>query len=125
MAQFTKAQRLLSKKDFDATLDGAGVKVVCRDFVLVASEAVSLGPSRLGLIVSGKVGNSVVRNRIKRSIRELFRNELSQIKALNGRSLVVIARPSLVDNAGHVNLNLRDHLRSCSSRLIKKLGELN
>jgi ribonuclease P protein component len=32
------------------------------------------GPiSRLGVTVSGRVGNSVVRNRVKRLIRELFR----------------------------------------------------
>lgn len=125
MSRFLKTQRLLTKKDFDSTLSGSGLKVVCHDFVLVASKSMSQGPARLGLIVSGKVGNSVVRNRIKRSIREVFRTELSQTKELTGRSLVVIARPSLVDGEGHVNLKLRDHLRSCSARLVKKLGELN
>ena len=31
---------------------------------------------RLGLIVSKKVGNSVVRNKVKRKLRELFRQKL-------------------------------------------------
>ncbi len=125
MPKFAKTQRLLSKKDFDKTLDGSGLKVVCHDFVLVASKIPSSGPARLGLIVSSKVGNSVVRSRIKRSIREVFRNELASFRELTGRSLVVIARPSLVDSEGHVKLKLQDHLRSCSARLVRKLGELN
>jgi ribonuclease P protein component len=122
MARFLKTQRLLSKKDFDTALGDNSLKVVCHDFVLVASKSANHGPARLGLIVSGKVGNSVVRNRIKRSVRDVFRNELAMTRELSGRSLVVIARPSLVDSAGHVTVKLRDHLRSCSARLVKKLG---
>jgi ribonuclease P protein component len=35
------------------------------------------GPTRLGLTVSRKVGGAVVRNRIKRQLREIFRLSLS------------------------------------------------
>lgn len=48
--------------------------------------------NRLGISVSKKVGNSVVRHRITRLIREIYRlNELSFIK---GMDIVIIARPS-------------------------------
>ncbi len=38
-----------------------------------------LGHSRLGLSVSVRVGNAVVRNRVKRILREVFRRNLDSI----------------------------------------------
>lgn len=121
MPGFSKSQRLLSKKDFETSFDGSGLKQVCGGFVLVASRPRIGKPARLGLVVSGKVGNSVVRNRVKRSVREVFRNELAAMPSLSGRDLVVIARPSLVDQKGHVKPDLRDSLRYCVGRLVKRL----
>lgn len=46
--------------------------------------------TRLGITVSGKVGNSVVRNRIKRQVREFFRRQRAELAP--GRDLLVIAR---------------------------------
>jgi ribonuclease P protein component len=127
MPGLLKSQRLLSKRDFDAALasqqDGSGVKIVCRDFVLVASPPVADRPARLGLIVSRKVGNSVVRNRVKRCVREFFRNELVSEKPLLGCSLVVIARPALVSQDGRVKDDIQGSLKSCVGRLLKKLSE--
>jgi ribonuclease P protein component len=122
MPGFAKSQRLLSKKDFEASFDSSGVKQVCRDFVLVASRPKIGKQARLGLVVSGKVGNSVVRNRIKRSVREVFRNELAQSPSLSGRDLVVIARPTLVDQEGRVKTDLRGSLRHCVGRLVTRLS---
>lgn len=50
------------------------------------------GPTRLGLTVSTKVGNAVVRNRIRRRLRELFRTRRSALP--RGLDMVVIARTS-------------------------------
>lgn len=47
--------------------------------------------SRVGLAVSRKVGNAVVRNRVKRWIREAVRHEKGD---LIGWDIVVIALPS-------------------------------
>ena len=46
--------------------------------------------NRLGISVSKKVGNSVVRHRITRLIRESYR--LSEAKLLQGYDIVVVAR---------------------------------
>lgn len=47
--------------------------------------------SRLGLTVSRRVGNAVVRNRIKRRLREIFRRAGQSLP--QGIDLVAVARP--------------------------------
>jgi ribonuclease P protein component len=49
------------------------------------------GTARLGLTVSSKVGNAVVRARVKRQLREVFRRHRHHCPAVE---LVVIARPA-------------------------------
>ena len=53
------------------------------------------GKNRLGISVSKKNGNSVVRHRITRLIRESYR--LNEMKVNCGLDIVVIARPSVKD----------------------------
>ena len=48
------------------------------------------GQSRLGVTVSTKLGHAVVRNRVRRRIREIFR--LSQGKMKQGYDCIVVAR---------------------------------
>lgn len=47
-------------------------------------------PGRLGITASRRVGNAVVRNRIKRQVREWFRAERKT--SVRGLDIVVIAR---------------------------------
>ena len=56
------------------------------------------GRARLGVTVSRKVGNAVVRNRVKRRIREWFRSDGQGLVA--GRDVVVIARASAAGLSG-------------------------
>lgn len=55
-----------------------------------------LGINRLGISVSKKVGNSVVRHRITRLIREVYR--LQECRLIKGKDIVVVAR---VNSKGH------------------------
>ncbi len=69
--RFTKAERLTLQKEFERVFQEGKVfkdaKVVL--YVIVNS----LPYSRLGLVVSKKVGNAVRRNRVKRLLREVYR----------------------------------------------------
>ena len=56
----------------------------------------NLESNRLGISVSKKVGNSVVRHRITRLIREAYR--LHQSELITGKDIVVVAR---VNSKGH------------------------
>ena len=53
--------------------------------------------NRLGISVSKKVGNSVVRHRVTRLIRECYR--LHEMEFKNGLDIAVIARPSAKDKS--------------------------
>ncbi|MBE6985764.1 MAG: ribonuclease P protein component [Ruminococcaceae bacterium] len=51
--------------------------------------------SRLGLTVSTKLGKAVVRNRMRRRLREVYR--LQEKRLLSGFDIVVVARSAAVD----------------------------
>jgi len=70
---------------------------------------------RLGLSVSRKVGNAVVRNRWKRLIREAFR--LTRPELAEGLDLIVIPRP---DQQPALE-PLKESLVSLSRRIARKL----
>ena len=55
--------------------------------------------NRLGISVSKKVGNSVIRHRITRLIRESYRLQESNFQ--NGYDIVVIARAGAKDRTYH------------------------
>ena len=74
-----------------------------RSHVVVLHRPNGLGRPRLGLAVSRKVGGSVVRNLVKRWLREAMRHERALLgplpgetadPALPGLDVVLIARPS-------------------------------
>ena len=54
------------------------------------------GQNRLGISVSKKVGNSIVRHRVTRVIREVMRLHWGEIKS--GYDIVIVARPSAKDS---------------------------
>ncbi|MBM4054285.1 MAG: ribonuclease P protein component [Planctomycetes bacterium] len=69
--KFTKAERLLRKREFDRVFDEG--KVFKNKFITLYVAPGAQKCSRLGLIVSKKIGNAVCRNRVKRLLREVFR----------------------------------------------------
>jgi ribonuclease P protein component len=70
-------------------------------FLLYLFDRKDAGPARLGITVTRKTGNAVRRNRIKRLVREWFRETRkttpSGDPAPSGYDLVVIARRDLPD----------------------------
>ena len=75
-----------------------------RSFVLLVAPAVQLQP-RLGITVSRQVGKAVRRNRLKRLVREVFRQHRELLPP--GSDLVVIARAGCrVDSTAEVAAEL-------------------
>ncbi len=68
---FSKQERLLKRADF-LGLAGQGQKFHTSDFVVLCKEHPA-SAVRIGITVSRKVGNAVTRNRVKRMIREFYR----------------------------------------------------
>jgi ribonuclease P protein component len=62
----------------------------------------SLGAPRLGFAVPKAVGNAVVRNRIKRQLREIVRARLDRVPSTNDYVLVVRrGLPEAAETNGH------------------------
>lgn len=89
MSKFSKRQRIKTQNEFGAVLQ-EGKKFVCSSFVVLTKETPNCYP-RLGIIVSKRIGNAVVRNKVKRRFREIFR-QLSCQDMMNQRDVVIIAR---------------------------------
>lgn len=71
-----------------------GKSVACRELVLIYAKNRS-DMVHVGFSVGKKLGNSVVRNRVKRRLREAFRPNLPLL--LPGFDLIVIARDAALD----------------------------
>jgi len=89
-----------------------GHSVACRDLVLLFAKSREL---RVGFSVSKKVGKAVIRNKVKRRLRECFRPFLGDVKT---GLYVVVARPTAAKAAfGDLQKDLH--------YLLKKQGVLN
>jgi ribonuclease P protein component len=86
---FPPAQRLKRPSDFRAVFD-RGAKRHTKGFIVFRG-APGFRPPRLGVSVGRKVGGAVVRNRVKRLLRESFRLHWREW-GLAGSDLVVIAK---------------------------------
>ena len=91
--RFKACQRLRSKADF-AYLRWKGSRIEAIPFRVkwVLRKEVPSSVRRLGVIASKKVGNSVVRHRAKRLVRELFR--LHQEALPKSVDVLIIVRPN-------------------------------
>jgi ribonuclease P protein component len=85
--RFGKAARILRRREFLA-VQQRGERLFAGKLVVLALQAGGSAP-RIGITVSGKVANAVIRNRIKRQVRAAFRAVAADLPPVD---LVVIAR---------------------------------
>jgi ribonuclease P protein component len=117
---FSKGARLLRRAEFVAAKEKGRsfafgpLAASWRLRALGQGEGMPVAGARVGLTVSSKVGGAVVRNRVKRRLREAVRHELAGLPPVD---LVVVARPSAVD-AGVPEF--RSWLRKAAERIGKE-----
>ncbi len=104
VGRFRRADRILRAREFSRVAK-TGQRVAAGGFVVVVARrgeedgAIVDGERRkLGIAVGRRVGNAVVRNRLKRRIREWFRAARADLPA--GSDTVVIARPPARELSG-------------------------
>ncbi|MCX8002627.1 ribonuclease P protein component [Anoxybacillus eryuanensis] len=85
-----KKKYRIKKNDEFQEVFKRGTSVANRQFVLYVLDKPEQPYFRIGLSVSKKIGKAVVRNRVKRYIRQVFHEEREQIDA--GKDYVIIAR---------------------------------
>ena len=92
--RFPPEHRIRSSCDFVAAKKGK--RLQSRSFSLYVHGS-SHEATRLGLVVSKKVGNSVKRNRVKRVLREAFKDIFPGLKS--GFDIVIIAKREMAERS--------------------------
>jgi len=94
MQRLTRERRLRRRTDY-LDIQRQGVRVVSPHFVFLLAPRIPAALSRLGVTATRKVGNSVVRNRAKRLVREVYRRSPGFVP--EGVDLVVVVRSALTN----------------------------
>jgi ribonuclease P protein component len=95
-ARFGRADRLRNSREF-LRLQRGGARYQSAHFVFYCGlDRAGEERSRLGITVSRRIGNAMVRNRLKRRVRECYRLKLRAMLPA-GAAVVVIARSSAGD----------------------------
>jgi len=108
---FSRASRLLNKADFACMKKGKRFRIKHLSMVVVKNDRQH---ARLGFAVSGKYGNAVCRNRLKRCLRSAFRQHDIRDKAFD---ILVIPTPQFDANAVS-----EQHMHGCFDDLSQRLG---
>ena len=112
--KFSKTMRVRSRLDFAAVYErGVRISDGCLSLIALPNDRAT---SRLGLAVSKRCGNAVQRNRLKRRLREVFRQSRAELPT--GLDLVVQPR---ADTPIKLDV-LRQSLVSLTRRAVKKLA---
>lgn len=105
------------KKNYEFRRLYAKGKSAVTPYIVLYVKRTGRGENRLGITVSNKIGKAVVRNRVRRRLREIYR--LNEDKLCRGMDLVIVARGGSV-NASYQQL---EHAFLKASRQLKVLKE--
>jgi ribonuclease P protein component len=115
-ARFGAEYRLRRRTDF-LRVRRLGLRFQTAHFVIYLAQLPDQPQARLGLAVSRRMGNAVVRNRIKRRLRESFRCALRAVLP-PGTAMVAIAREGA---AGLGTPQVTAELEPAIARMLRKL----
>ncbi len=107
-----KENRLRKNEDFKKVLDFH--KYVSRENMTIYHKPNDLGVCRIGVSVSSKIGNSVVRHKVKRQIVSMLNQCVSKNDSYD---IVVIARKKYLDKTYIENFK---ELTMCVNKILKK-----
>ncbi|MFD2672214.1 ribonuclease P protein component [Marinicrinis sediminis] len=85
----------LAKREHFSQVFRFGQSVANYQFVLYSRKNANIEEFRLGVSVSKKLGNAVVRNKLRRRMKEIVRHHREQIAG--GYDLILIARKPVAD----------------------------
>ncbi|GIP36027.1 ribonuclease P protein component [Paenibacillus sp. J2TS4] len=111
-----KQNRLAKREDFNKVYRW-GKSTANHQFVLYRRNKSTPDPLRVGVSVSKKVGNAVVRNRIRRVVKEIIRLNLDRIEG-NSDIIFIARKPVAEMNYDEIQKSLMHVMRKAS--LLKK-----
>lgn len=112
--RFRKAQRIRHSREF-AALKASGKRAFSRTMIMNWRQTSDRDFSRLGIVVSRRIGKAVLRSRVRRLLREAFRN--SQFQIAHPIDMVLVSRKMIADAS-------QEMVRKDLMRLLRKANLL-
>lgn len=110
-----KKYRLRNNREFK-TVYNKGKNFWNRNLILYKKKN-DLKETRLGITITKKFGNAVIRNRVRRRINEIYRLNLYRIK--DGYDLVIIPKKNVIDISHEELKSALEHILKIS-RMLKE-----
>ena len=107
-----KEYRLLKNQDFKSVLDYK--RCVSRETVAIYHKTNNVKHCRVGVSVSSKIGNSVIRHKIKRQVNSMLDK---CVPVDNEIDIVVIVRKKYTANTYNDNFNI---IEGCIREILKR-----
>ena len=115
---FPRTSRLLRPADFTRVYGRRASAAAGSIVVYGAPNRTADGAARLGLSVSRRIGNAVVRNRWKRVLREAFRAVRGDVPV--GHDFIVVVRSGVAPEGAAAARTLRESLVSLARRIVAR-----